>query len=264
MARVVADGRGAGFVLADRHQRTAKRRSDDPACADEDQQEQHRDKTIEGTGIGQGQQHGVAHTNFRARHAEQAVVAAGPVAQGVGDEVRHLAERQREHHEVNARAPNRQGAHQQRQETTGNRRAEQRGEQAQLQVDHQQRRTISTGTKEDALAEGQQPGVAQQQVAGQGGHGKDQDLGSQGRRGQHQRQADQHGQHPQQHGSGLGLGKRQRVFIAHVRLSRTGHKGVPESPRPWRRRSSGSHPGARVWSSGFAPRPPANRRPAHR
>ncbi|MNY35473.1 hypothetical protein D3C86_1698810 [compost metagenome] len=112
MPGVVTDGGGAGFVLADRHQRAAEGRGNHPTGANEDQQEQHRDKPVEVTSIAQRQQHRVADADFRARHAEQAIVAAGPVAQGVGDEVGHLAERQGQHHEIDAGATNRQGAYQ--------------------------------------------------------------------------------------------------------------------------------------------------------
>ncbi|MNJ64964.1 hypothetical protein D3C77_609530 [compost metagenome] len=57
-------------------------------------------------------QHMASNRQIRPRHIEQAVVAAGPVAQGVGQEIRHLTEGQGQHDEVDAGAANGQGTYQ--------------------------------------------------------------------------------------------------------------------------------------------------------
>ncbi|MNP27871.1 hypothetical protein D3C76_1208030 [compost metagenome] len=121
MAGVVADGSGAGFVFADGQQGAAKGRTNHPQRAGEDQQEQHGDEHIEVSRIGQVDQYPTGDLDVRPGHVEQAVVTSGPAAQGVGQEVGHLAEGQGQHDEVDAFAADGQGAYQQRQE-----RAEQR------------------------------------------------------------------------------------------------------------------------------------------
>ncbi|MNJ42643.1 hypothetical protein D3C77_376170 [compost metagenome] len=80
--------------------------------ADEDQQEQHRDEGVEMARVAEVDQYMAGNRQVRARHVEQAVVAAGPAAQGVGQEVGHLAEGQRQHDKVDTGTANGQGTDQ--------------------------------------------------------------------------------------------------------------------------------------------------------
>ncbi|MNJ52096.1 hypothetical protein D3C77_474160 [compost metagenome] len=165
---------------------------------DENQQEQHRDEGVEVARVAKVDQHMAGNRQVRARDIEQTVVATGPAAQRIGQEVGHLAERQGQHDKVDTGTADGQGADQQRQGSAKYRGTEQGREHAPVQVNHQQRRAISTHAEEDALAERQQPGETQQQVTGQRCKGENQDFGGQGGRWQQQRQTDQGGNHQQQ------------------------------------------------------------------
>ena len=108
----------------------------------------------------------VAEAELRHRHAGQAVLAAGVVGQRrVLEEVCHLAERQRDHGEVDADAPHREPADQQPEQPGGDGADGQREPDAADDVVHQQLGgDEAAGAVERRLAERQQAGPAEQQV----------------------------------------------------------------------------------------------------
>ena len=110
---LVAERDRAWLVLADRLEHLAEGRVDDPVDEGEPDEEHRRDEVV----------HQVLVLEVAARHALDAVLAAGELrAQAV--EVEHLRQRERDHREIDALAPDgddadhqpQRGAHRHREE----------------------------------------------------------------------------------------------------------------------------------------------------
>ncbi len=101
---VVAAGRGAIGVLADRLQHGAERRVEDALEGGHREADHHQREVVEDERAVQRQPE-PEQAEGRHRDATQAVVAARPVGQMEADEVEQLGEGQREHREVDAPPP---------------------------------------------------------------------------------------------------------------------------------------------------------------
>src|SRR6185436_18876627 len=168
---VVADRLGAQLVLADRLQDLAQRRFDDAAHEVKTEQEQARDEGVVDQRILE-----IQAQEFGPRDAGHAVLAAGHRGPLVGDEVEQLVQREREHDEVEARALHAEVAHQQRRERAHADADAEREEHVDAVVLEQPAGDVRRRAEEGRLAEGEQPGVAEQQVQPQAEDGEDPDL----------------------------------------------------------------------------------------
>ncbi|MDF9789472.1 hypothetical protein M2440_000173 [Methylorubrum extorquens] len=107
-------------------------------------------------------------------------VAPRDAAERVGQEVEHLREGQRQHHEVDALAADRDPAHHRRHESAYAQRNRKHHGGRQPGPDKAEAGHVAADPEEDALAEGEEAGIAEQQVAGSDRQPKDQDLAGEG------------------------------------------------------------------------------------
>ena len=169
---VVAERHRARLVLADRLEHLAVGRMDG-ALDDREAEHEHRQHDVV-------QRQVVLHVDqaeqVAARHALQAVLAAGERRLDE-DEEHHLRQRQGDHREVDALPADRQQAEDQPQQRRGQRAGEdaQLGAQPAVRAQHVTGDVAATG-EERRVAEGQQPGIAEQQVEGAGEQGEAQQL----------------------------------------------------------------------------------------
>ncbi|KAF5287454.1 hypothetical protein FQR65_LT21019 [Abscondita terminalis] len=220
-AQVVAHGGGALLVVAHGQQGAAEHRVADAAQQPEHHEEQHGHEAVVLPGRGQRPQRLPGHRQGRARHVQQAVVAAREIGGRVGDEVEHLRKGQGQHHEVGAALAYGHPAHEGRARGAHGGGRQQGQRHGQRPAREQQGDGVAAQAEEDALPEGQQARIAQQQVAAHGGEAEDQHLAGQRARLHAQR----HGDHDGQREEEMGM---------------PGHHGVhPLRPsRPWGRSSS--------------------------
>ena len=116
----------------------------------------------------------------RPRHARHAVLAAGDAGPLVGGEVEELVQREGEHDEVQARALHAEVADRRGRERAHADAGGEREEGVDAVHFHQPARDVGRRAEEGGLAEGQQAGVAEQQVRAEAEDGEDPDLGGDG------------------------------------------------------------------------------------
>mmetsp|Transcript_57674 Transcript_57674/g.135823 ORF Transcript_57674/g.135823 Transcript_57674/m.135823 type:complete len:360 (+) Transcript_57674:876-1955(+) len=160
--RVVAEGRGAGLVLADGREHLAEGRVDDAVDQPERRDEQAQHDVEQRQVLRQVQPEEMA-----ARHALQAVFPAGE-RRLQEEEVQHLGQRQRDHREVDARAPDRQQAEHQADECGAPGTEQQPHRRGQAPDLERMAADVARRAQEGRMPEGQQPGEAHQQVEGAG------------------------------------------------------------------------------------------------
>ena len=174
---VVADRGGAQRIVADRAEDRADRRAHD-AQRDHDADEiAERDELVERPAIGEVQR-GEAEIEARRRHARQPVLAAGVVRQRIElDEEEHLGDRDRDHGEVDAGAPQRDQADQVAGDGGGDHADDQRADHvAEAGAGQQIGGDEAAGAVKRRLAERQQSGEAEQDVEAEAEQAPDQDA----------------------------------------------------------------------------------------
>ncbi len=220
--RVVAHRRGAPRVGLDRAQHHAVGRSDDAPRDDVAREEDGRDERVQRPA--RLDRVDVAEEpEARGGHPGQAVLASGPGGERrVLEEERHLAERERDHREVDADAPQRDVAHDQP-VRGGCGHADQQGERhaAQGAAGEQPGGDEAAGAVERRLAEGQHSGEAEQDVEAQPEQPPDQ-RAREHVGGDVQRRRDPRQEREHREDDAFGA---QRAQAAHPRPS------VPSSPR---------------------------------
>src|SRR5205085_5192257 len=112
----------------------------------------------------------------RWRDAGHAVLAAGDARPLVGDEIEELVQREGQHDEVKARALDAQVAHQEGRHGADADAYAERGENADAVILEQVSRDIGGGAEEGRLAEGEEAGIAEQQVQAQAEDREDPDF----------------------------------------------------------------------------------------
>ena len=162
---VVADGGGAERVVTDGAEDDADRRTHD-AQRDHDADEiPKREERVERP-IGVEVNGGEAEWKRRCRHAGQAVLAAGIIRERIElDEIEDFGDRNRDHREINAGAPQRDQPDQKADNRRDDRADDYRGDDVRKVEDCQQiGGDHAAGAVERRLAERQKAGVAEQYV----------------------------------------------------------------------------------------------------
>src|SRR5262245_21506365 len=175
-----ADKLGAHLVVADRLQRLAERRAhDEPHRRDgDDEHDEHVVVVLEREErglVGGGREQSPEQ---RRRRDPQAVGAAADPEELEREAPQHLRQREREDGEEDLRVPHAHRAH----DDADVQRRRDAAEEIQLhrlhaEVLEQQRRDVGAGAEERGMAEGQEPGVAEQQVERERGDAEDEPVG---------------------------------------------------------------------------------------
>ncbi|MGY2930929.1 hypothetical protein ACVWZ6_000531 [Bradyrhizobium sp. GM6.1] len=173
---VVADGRGAQRIVADRTQNRADRRAHDPEGDDNADEIAQRDELIERPAIGEvdGDE---AEIEARRRHAGQAVFAAGEIGKWIEfDEEEHFRDCHGDHREIDAGAAQCDQADQVAGRCGRDHADDQRAQHvAEARAGQQVGGDEAAGAVEGGLAEREQAGEAEQDVEAEPEQAPDQD-----------------------------------------------------------------------------------------
>ncbi len=165
---VVADGARALLVVSHGQQGAAEHRGRHLLQKPEGHQEHHGHEAVVLPRRGERPEREAAHGEGRTRNVHQAVVAAREAGHRVGEKVEHLREGERQHHEVGAALPDGDPAHQRRAHRARHHGERQGQRHGQGPAREREGDGVAAQPEEDALPEGEQPRVPQQQVAAHG------------------------------------------------------------------------------------------------